>query len=518
MSWTMYWALLVLPLAWAIPTPIITPLSPSGLRWEIPDAGYDLVAVHFSVNADLPGVQAGHYNVDIPNKQGSSWVYVQNGVTVHPGDTVHYWLYALASGRPSQDLNQVWTYSGQNTQAPVTQAPVTQAPVTQAPVTHAPANHPKTEAATQKTPSSGHNIDSVSFNAVQKDCDDSPVCTSYPCLIFDDEFDTLNLKTWEHEITAGGGGNWEFQYYTNNRTNSYVKNGVLYLKPTLTSDQYGLNFLEHGKLELWGAGPHDTCTGNQFYGCERQGIPGRVVNPIQSAKLRSSRGFNFKYGKVEIEAKLPTGDWLWPAIWMMPTYDAYGGWPASGEIDIMESRGNLHYTESNGQSQGVNHMGSTIHFGPDWTHDRWDLGHAERDSKHGTFGDSFHKYGLEWDENNMKFFLDGELILTVDPGKDGFWKYGGYDKTHFNNPWAGASKMAPFDQEFYIILNVAVGGQNYFSDNLVNAAYPKPWKDADSTAFWNARNLWTPTWKPTQNNGEGAALQVNYIKVWKLKP
>ena len=58
-------------------------------------------------------------------------------------------------------------------------------------------------------------------------------------LIFQDDFNSLNLKTWEHELTLGGGGNWEFEWYVNNRSNSYVKNGVLYIKPTMTEDAVG---------------------------------------------------------------------------------------------------------------------------------------------------------------------------------------------------------------------------------------------------------------------------------------
>ena len=58
--------------------------------------------------------------------------------------------------------------------------------------------------------------------------------------------------------------------------------------------------------------PGDVCTGNAFFGCKRQGTATNIINPVQSARLRSSRGFSFKYGKVELEAKMPTGDWLWP--------------------------------------------------------------------------------------------------------------------------------------------------------------------------------------------------------------
>ena len=102
-----------------------------------------------------------------------------------------------------------------------------------------------------------------------------------------------------------------------------------------------------------------------FYGCERVGDGGNIINPVSSARLRTAHSFAFTYGKVEVRAKLPEGDWLWPAIWMLPLKQGnffwifqdlsvfeifpffcmkkeYGLWPTSGEIDIMESRGNLH--------------------------------------------------------------------------------------------------------------------------------------------------------------------------------
>ena len=85
-------------------------------------------------------------------------------------------------------------------------------------------------------------------------------------LIFSDEFNYFNLTRWKHEITLGGGGNWEFQYYDNNRSNSYVKDDVLYLKPSFLADDIGEDALRSGyKLDLWGSQPADVCTGPHFY-------------------------------------------------------------------------------------------------------------------------------------------------------------------------------------------------------------------------------------------------------------
>ena len=76
-------------------------------------------------------------------------------------------------------------------------------------------------------------------------------------IIFEDNFDKLDFNKWQHEITMGGGGNWEFEYYTNNRTNSFVEDGVLHLQPTFLEDTIGENAFKTGTLDLWGSQPAD---------------------------------------------------------------------------------------------------------------------------------------------------------------------------------------------------------------------------------------------------------------------
>ena len=122
-------------------------------------------------------------------------------------------------------------------------------------------------------------------------------------LIWEDQFDRLDFTKWDHEITMGGGGNWEFEWYTNNRTNSFVQDGVLYLQPTLTVDNFGEDTLRTGDVNLWGGQYSNECTSNAFYGCERNAAAsGNVINPIQSARIRTAGKFSFKYGKIEVKA------------------------------------------------------------------------------------------------------------------------------------------------------------------------------------------------------------------------
>jgi hypothetical protein len=310
-------------------------------------------------------------------------------------------------------------------------------------------------------------------------------------LILDESFDQFNLAIWKHEITMGGGGNWEFEHYTNNRSNSYVRDGILYLKPTLTAEKIGEQNVRAGyTMDIWGANPANLCTGNAFYGCSRtSGAGGNYLNPIQSAAIRTSESALLKYGRVEVKAKLPVGDWLWPAIWMLPRHEAYGTWPASGEIDIMESRGNLQYLAG-----GVESFGSTIHWGPFWPLDPWSTTHQSHSMTSGTFHDDFHVFGLYWDQTGLFTYLDNpsNRILSVNFTEASFFERGSWTKTNFDNPWAGRSNAAPFDQQFYLMINLAVGGTGgYFPDTP-----DKPWSNSDPHAvnqFYDKQSSWYPT-------------------------
>lgn len=326
-------------------------------------------------------------------------------------------------------------------------------------------------------------------------------------LIFEDNFETFNLKTWKHAITLGGGGNWEFEGYFNNRSNSFVRDGILYLKPTLTADIIGDAGVESGyTMDLWGGSPADLCTSNADYGCERtSGGGGNYLNPVMSARIRTAESFSTQYGRVEVRAKLPQGDWIWPAIWLLPRYQMYGTWPASGEIDIMESRGN----DPSYPAGGCNKFASTFHLGPFPAADRYFT--KQYTAPSGTLADDFHVYGLFWNETHMQTYIDepSNVVLSVGTGPGSLWDQIGFNETTYANPYEGASPMAPFDQEFYIIMNVAVGGTNgYFPDGQGN----KPWANTSPHAmndFWQGKNQWLPTW-----NGTAAAMQVDYVRVY----
>lgn len=93
----------------------------------------------------------------------------------------------------------------------------------------------------------------------------------------------------------------------------------------------------------------------------------------------------------------------------MPTYNNYGDWPASGEIDLVEGRGNA----PGYPAGGSNEFGTTLHWGPDWTVDAWEKAHAIHSSKT-DLSDGYHVYGLEWSEGSIKSTIDGETVLDYE--------------------------------------------------------------------------------------------------------
>lgn len=147
----------------------------------------------------------------------------------------------------------------------------------------------------------------------------------------------------------------------------------------------------------------------------------------------------------------------------------------SGEIDLMEMQSNRKLYAGN-KNVGVEQAGSTIHFGiSDEVKNQWPLYHFTRPQQSG-YNEDFNVYRLIWTTELIQFLINGDIVGTAKPD-EGFWKAADLDKSGETNPWAQASHMAPFDQEFYVILNLAVGGTSYFSDSDVfeNRNGKKPW-------------------------------------------
>jgi len=169
------------------------------------------------------------------------------------------------------------------------------------------------------------------------------------------------LQRFNPELTRPSIRTGTFDWTTTDPANAYITPEGLRITPTLTNDTTSISSaqIEHGYLlNLTTDG---TCTGfgNKACAVFSNVTTGRIINPVRSARLTTKGRKSIKYGRVEVTAKLPKGDWMWPAIWMMPETDTYGEWPRSGEIDIMEARGNSPSYSIGGRDK----FSSSLHWG-----------------------------------------------------------------------------------------------------------------------------------------------------------
>ncbi|KAF8065368.1 concanavalin A-like lectin/glucanase domain-containing protein [Lyophyllum atratum] len=360
------------------------------------------------------------------------------------------------------------------------------------------------------------------------------------CLVLDENFERPERVfgeggTFFREVNMDGFGNGEFEMTTASSNNSFVKDGKLFIVPTLTSDALGraavldgtvynitgctFNLTRPDEGHVWRGGRRVFDEEAYLRSCSMvsNATKGLVINPVQSARLTTRYSASIRYGRVEVRAKMPEGDWMWPAIWMLPRDEKYGPWPLSGEIDIVESRGNgIRYT-----AHGANYVQGSLNWGPAPNLNGVSKSYSWWTDKRKKFSEGFHTYALEWTEDFLRIYVDTRLHTLLDMRfNKPFFQRGEFPEVVFNgsslvalqNPWVNGTNATPFDQEFYLILNVAVGSTTgWFPEGQGN----KPWLDRAQNPlldFAKAEGEWYPTWPGT---AERRGMVVDYVKMWK---
>ncbi|KAK3767430.1 hypothetical protein RRG08_032105 [Elysia crispata] len=316
-------------------------------------------------------------------------------------------------------------------------------------------------------------------------------------VLFRDDFNSLEYSKW-HPLVGVIGYRGGFQAFVPDDRVNFVLNGKLHIKPMLTTDHPGFSeqSMTSGKMDLFALYGKCHMTWSRG-GCVREGKDG-FLPPVMSGRLHNVAAL--RYGILEVRAKLPLGDWLWPAIWLRPRNSPYkGGWPRAGEIDLMESRGNR-------GSWDVGMVRSAIHWGISGGDRKTVAGRKQGKNWHS----QFHIYKMVWTPDYIATYVDSEQIMYLEAGTSM------YERGHFrgSNIWASGDKMAPFDQEFYLIMNVAVGGIGGTFTDSRSFSPSKPWRNSSPTAakdFWDARSDWLASW-----NGNDAALVVDWVQFRNL--
>ncbi|SDB19489.1 Beta-glucanase, GH16 family [Pseudobutyrivibrio sp. YE44] len=291
-------------------------------------------------------------------------------------------------------------------------------------------------------------------------------------LYYNDEFNgsSLDMNSWSYntgflldpsEPGTAGWGNNEKEYYTDSLENVYVGDGSLHL------------VAKHQ--------PHTfTCT---------DPAQTKVTADYSSGKIISKDKVKFTYGRIDFRAKLPAGKGLWPALWLLPNDDIYGTWAASGEIDVMEARGRV-----------TNSSSGTIHYGGQWPGNTY-TGADYIFPDGSSFDDDYHVYSCVWEPDCIKWYVDGQCFSNIPKSQ---WYSAG-----------SPTDTAPFDQDFYIIMNLAVGG--WFDGGIVpDSDFTSAEMLVDYVRVYKEDGTWTPgqsgtTKPPVQEENQSQPVQKPQI-------
>nr|WP_240048978.1 glycoside hydrolase family 16 protein [Parerythrobacter lutipelagi] len=241
-------------------------------------------------------------------------------------------------------------------------------------------------------------------------------------LVWSDEFDGALIDTGKWSLVADcwGGGNEERQCYVDRSDNASLEDGKLVIT-ALRQEHTGAAWPDH----MRGSVPD---------------ADAQATKPFTSAKLVTKGKASWRYGRIEVSARFPQGQGTWPAIWMLPQDDAYGGWAASGEIDILETV-NLGVDCDECPGGRENTILGTLHFGGEWPDNAFNSTETHAPA---VLDGQFHTYGIIWAPGVIEWTFDGVVFARKQAGD---W-------------WSGNAQhaKAPFDQPFYLILNLAIGG------------------------------------------------------------
>ncbi len=238
-------------------------------------------------------------------------------------------------------------------------------------------------------------------------------------LVWADEFGgtAIDRSKWDFDIDCWGGGNQERQCYTDRPENARVADGRLIItarKEKSTGPALPLHMRQAG----------DTST---------------ATKPYSSARMVTRGKAAWQYGRIEVRAKLPQGQGTWPAIWMLPEVNKFGPWAASGEIDILEAV-NLGVAYEKCPGGMENTILGTLHFGGQWPENA--LNSSEMHVS--DVLDGFHTFGIIWAPGVIEWTYDGEVFARKEAAS--WWSVN------------SADPLAPFNQPFHLIVNLAIGG------------------------------------------------------------
>ncbi|XP_043288708.1 beta-1,3-glucan-binding protein-like [Venturia canescens] len=451
------------------PLATVEPLSPKGIRISVPDEdGISLVAFHVKFNEDFEGLEAGTIARDVVRARNGRWTYQDRTTRLRLGDIVYYWVHVVWDGLAYNLLDQqhrVTEFFNSEDGAKIT--PVTRVDSAE--------NQPCAPTETKLVdPSTGERKN---------------ICSRQ--ILLDEQFHHLNQSIWRGVEKFTGSPDYAFVVYRKDERNIKCVDGNLRITPTLVQNEYGDDFIRHGNLTLEG------CTEDVGNGeCQREARGPYILPPVFSGQINTKKSFAFIYGIIEIRARLPRGDWIYPFI-SLEALDQSSHQDAASthpQLRIASSNGNSVLLGGGGTS-GKDFGGRVLCAGPTQTKSQstgdstGKTSSLPRRYSSELWSKDYHVYEVEWGRDKIRTRVDGIEYGSVDT-------------------------KSPFDKPFYLTLGLAVGGHDEFPDLSTSGGYAKPWRNVGAKAlfdFFNATDLWSRTW-----NDDSSALKIDYVKISAL--
>ncbi|XP_023245526.1 beta-1,3-glucan-binding protein-like isoform X2 [Copidosoma floridanum] len=315
-------------------------------------------------------------------------------------------------------------------------------------------------------------------------------------LIFEENFDAFEPSRWSREIKIPLDPDFEFCTFHKHWETVDFRNGIFRIKPSLFEDDYGEDAVFIGQMRL------ADCSSTIQQECQQHAASYHILPPIVSAKIVTKNHFEFRYGVIEVRAKFPEGDWLYPEIWLEPLYKSYDKQYANARINLGLARGNAVLTRTGNITE--DYGARLLEFGVGYGNGaNFQESLVKKISpKNQPWNKAWHVYKTIWTSRGFVFYVDEEEVGRLTPTTSG-WS---------SNVDAVPDKMMPFDEKFYVTIGLGVGGIRAFPDNTQTDSYLKPWKNVNAKAmlyFWEAKNKWLPSWQ--RYGGSKAALESQIL-------
>ncbi|KAM7358751.1 gram-negative bacteria binding protein 3 [Cochliomyia hominivorax] len=454
-----------------VPKAKIKVFYPKGFEVSIPDEeGITLFAFHGKLNEEMEGLEAGRWSRDILKPKNNRWIFSEHNTQLKLGDTLYYWTYVILNGLGYREDNGKYVVqeyfnktSTQNTDDPI--AIATESPCITAATT---------------------------VNGIPVPCKGK--------IIFQDHFqgDTLNNELWSVERRIPQGPDYEFNMYLNDVPDVLqVRNGKVTIRPKPTNKHYSEIILR--KTFSLGS----TCTGKvDSEECVFHPKTQNKINPLITARIKMKDKFSFKYGRVEVKAKMPGAMWVFPQLWLEPTKLIYG------ERQYHSGQMRIGHTTVNGEE--INLRGGLILNAQEpWR----SLKMCQFENNDLNLSQDFHVYELNWTPDFIALAVDGHEYCrhTVANNNEAFsnLKISGEYLPNGDLLSAG-SIWAPFDQEFYLTIGYGVGGNNDFKDGVWRVT--KPWNNTDP----RSKNKFWKQYASKTNWLQNADFDVDFVKIYAV--